>query len=70
LLDSHTAGPSADVYSLGCKLFHLLAGEPPFPSDSTQRSRTNATRTSSSLPPDLGVRRPICHRGWLRLWRQ
>jgi hypothetical protein len=28
--DSHTVGARADMYSLGCTLYHLLAGHPPF----------------------------------------
>jgi serine/threonine protein kinase len=32
--DARTAGPASDQYGLGCVLFHLIAGRPPYPDDS------------------------------------
>ncbi|HEV3447680.1 MAG TPA: protein kinase [Gemmataceae bacterium] len=53
--DSHNADIRADIYSLGCTLYHLLAGQPPFP-EGTALEKVKAHLEES--PPPLAELRP------------
>jgi serine/threonine protein kinase len=55
--DAHHADIRADIYSLGCTLYHLLAGGVPFPKgtflDKVVRHATKEPTPISQLRPDL-----------------
>jgi serine/threonine-protein kinase len=53
--NSHRVDRRADLYSLGCTLFHLVAGQPPFPGGV---ALDKLLRHQSETPPALAGLRP------------
>lgn len=58
--NSHAIDGRADLYSLGCTLYFLLCGEPPF-NDGTIAQRVIEHQTK--LPVDIRLKRPDCPAG-------
>lgn len=54
-LDSHGVDGRADIYSLGCSLYYILTGHPPFP-DGTLPQRL--MKHQRELPPSIHDERP------------
>jgi serine/threonine protein kinase len=56
-LSSHDVDSRVDIYSLGCTLYFLLTGHPPFP-EGTLAQRI--AKHQSKAPPDIRLDRPDC----------
>jgi serine/threonine protein kinase len=54
-IDSHAVDIRADIYSLGCTLFYLLTGQPPFPGGTEAEK---LVKHQMKLPPDVREMRP------------
>jgi serine/threonine-protein kinase len=57
-LDARTVDARSDLYSLGCTLYYLLTGRPPFTGDSLAQVLLKHQMTDPELPPDHGANIP------------
>ena len=66
-IDFHGADIRADIYSLGCTLFFLLTGEPPFPGTTLAEK---LLKHQQAEPPALEKRRPDVPKGLPAVFRK
>ncbi len=60
-VDPRNVDVRSDIYSLGCTLFHMLTGEPPYPRGSMFQKVVNH---HSAEPPDASERNPAVRRSF------
>jgi hypothetical protein len=65
--NARSVDPRADIYSLGCTLYHLLAGQVPFPGSSLSEK---AKAHEEEEPPDLEERCPDAPTGLVLVVRR
>ncbi len=63
-VDSHNVEKTVDVYGLGCSLYFMLVGHPPFP-DGTLAQRI--LKHQSEMPPNIREFRPDCPKELVRV---
>ncbi|MEQ1826874.1 MAG: serine/threonine-protein kinase [Pirellula sp.] len=56
-INSHKIDSRADMYGLGCTMYFLLTGHPPFPEGSIP---SRIIKHQNAMPPDIRLDRPDC----------